>query len=316
VLLAALALLFGVCGCNVLNQLVGDMTRQTVDISQTISDSSTTSQYSLAVIADNVTIGAGQAQTIGPESVSYLSDPIEISRLQLGQVAFFLTYDIRNLGNRAANVVVSISPNDPSQPEIGITTIAVGAQQSANVGLDQTLDSTTRAIDTQLKEALNQLDGNAVAYVHFAVEGGDGDGVLIEQLGIAAPPSYLHTQHISAGLPSAVKIDRVYDTQFLGAMTNNGAAAAEVRFYLRRSDLVDTPDDPVGMAEVQPGETVTADQMLATGGSDLIQRAFDEVAGGDDVYYYLTIVSPQTIQFMGDDLRIDAEVEYELHPFA
>jgi hypothetical protein len=314
-MMTAAACLFCACGCGVIDNWVGDLTKRTVDASQDVADNSVTSAYWFAVLAEQVSISPGQTQTVGPESLNDICDPIKISRLQLGQMAFFLTYDIDNLGQEDATVVVSISPNDPSQPAVQIASIAVPAQQAANAGVNQTLDATAQAINAQLTAVLNQVDSNLNAYVHLAVEGGDGAGVLVKQLGVAAPPAYLHSQLLTdQGMNSHVKVVGVSDVQLLGAMTNNGAAAAEVRFYLRRASVVNTPDEPVGVADLQPGETVAGEQMLAADGADRVKAAFEQIADGDDVYFFLTIVSSQTVQFTSD-LQFDAHVEVELQPF-
>jgi hypothetical protein len=313
---AILCVMFA-CGCNVLNDLVGDLTEHTITVSQTIENDSVVSEYYFTPIAENILVAAGQTQIVGPCSLSSLADPIEISQLGLGQMAFFFTVQMANLGDAGATVLFAMSPNAPGQSAVGVTELHLSPQQSLTISPPQTLSGNVAAINGRLTSVFNQLDADQNIYLAIAVEGGDANGVLIQQIGIATPPAYLQTQKITADGLSAYRkdISRVYDPELLGGIYNNGAGVAEVRLYLRRSNEANQPDDPIGLADINPGDSVAGDQLIQAGGYDRIQQAFGEVMDGAIMNYYYTAISTQTIDITSDDLRIQAKVEIKIHPF-
>jgi hypothetical protein len=176
------------------------------------------------------------------------------------------------------------------------------------------LDQNTEAIHERIKAVFDLVDESFAVTPVVTVRG--GSGVNINQFRIWAPPTSLQTNELSdQSLSGKVKIDRIYDTQLLGSLTNEGAASTVVRIYLNNDDATDIQAGLVAEGVIDPGQTIQGADLEVDGAQDRAASELENYLGGDHVHYDIVMVSLMPIKVQADNLQLHAKVDVHAQIF-
>lgn len=304
-------------GCSAIEDMINDQTARTLDLSQQIQNKTAERSPHHATIVENLTIMSGQTITAPAVSAADLDEAIGVASGDLADTFFFLAARVRNLGSTAAKVDVALIPNDASGTAVYIAPIYVGANQTLDIDLQDPFITGADVINDRIVQVVSQLDENYLLVPVVALQGGSGAGVVVDQLKITALPTYLRHEDLSETSIGDYSnhIDRIYDTKLLGSITNLGAASAQIRMLLTEGEGDDAVSTLVAEAVLDPGQTITAEEMLVEGGNELIEKGLEAVVDGDTVFYDYAMVSLDDLVVKSNDLRVETKVDVSANIF-
>ncbi len=311
-ILSFLSLAVILSGCDVIEDIIAGETARTITIQQDLLNQTTERAARGVDLAGNVVVTSGQSGSLAPVSVGDLADAIDVATDGMGPVQFFLVASVSNRSSSAVTITFSMYPENDSSAQAEIVSFSLGAYQAAGFDTAVLSNASTAQIHQNLKSVFDLVDEDYTVVPVVTVQGGDANGVLINQYRIWTPPTYLRRDTLAGdSLPGAVEIDRVYDTKLQGAITNEGSAQTLVRIYLTEAGADQEAVDAGLVAEtiLSPGQTILGQDMVLEGAEDKVSAAFDSFADGADVYYSLVMMSTNQIDVSSDDLQLYAKVE-------
>jgi len=306
-------------GCGDMKDMLEKATQRTTTVEYGILDSQSDSDVKSVLVAEGVNLASGDTQAVGEVNIDSLSERIEVSRLGLGDVTFFITGRLRNEGHVPAFITLAVIPADgtvnPQPVEIG--TVTLDALEDLTLTKPGDMDQSFDSIHQKLKAVFDSLDARYLINPVLNVQGSSEDGVVVQWLKVAALPMIWTSQKIPAGVLSSYKdnLRNIYDATLKGSITNHGDDVAEVRLYLGDDKIVDPEADLVALAYVAPGETMQGFDMLVEGGAAKIKDTFESLADGKAMTRDFIVVSTQPLKVKGDKLRIEAKVVVGLNVF-
>jgi hypothetical protein len=306
VLFAALLLL--VSGCGAIDDMIQDATRRTISISSTIHDSTTDRDVKSAVVMKNISVTGGNVQLVAPVSVEGLSERIDVARLGLADVQFFLRGQIRNETGQTAIVTIGAAPEGKPDDAITLATVTLGPWRGLVLDTPADLGSAADAVDAALAAVLFKLDDTYSVFTAVKVDG-TGASVTVDSLKLAALPVYWKTDALEESSLESYKkhIEDIKDVTLAGTVTNRGAGFAQVNIFLTEEE------DPltttlVATATLAPGETIAGYDMMIDEAGGLIEDAFWGVVDGKRFDVDFVILSPDPFTVESDRLRIEASI--------
>lgn len=308
--------LFLVAGCGTIEDMIEGATARTIQVEQSIHNTTSERGAKSATVVEDLLLTNGQSRNLGPVSVSELADAIDVATLQIGATRFWMELDMRNRGNTAASVTLTLVSGGDGEV-IDVLTLPLSAGQNASVGAPTELTAASEAMHKRLLAVFDGVGEQYLVTPIVTVQGGDANGVYIDRVELCALPTYLRSELLSPDELSAYSrhIEGVHDAKLSGTMTNEGAAVAEVRFYLSGLEGLDPASDLIAQAYLSPGETIEGADLLLDGGEGRIEQAMEDVIDGDEKIYDFTIVSAAPIKVRSDDLRIEIAVDVEADIF-
>lgn len=300
-------------GCGEIEDMIEGATARTITAHQTVHNTTSERSPRSVAIADDIVMTNGQTRSLGAISLDEMTDPLEVSRMGIGSVFFYLRLAVRNRGNSAARLELSIAPNGTNQTAIVVAIYNLSAGQTLIV--DEPLTTKFGAtLHRNLKMIYDQLDDNLVIAPSLRVTGGDSSGVEIAQIKVAATPTYWRSEDYQSGKYEGYKdnIDGIHDAKLTGQMTNLSDGAAEVRIYVSVGDAIDLENDLIAQYVLQPGETVQGEDMLLEGGGERIKQTFKDAIDGDMARYDLSIVSAEPIAVDSDSLQLEIKIDVKV----
>jgi hypothetical protein len=303
--------IFLLAGCGSIEDMIEDATRQEITISRTVHDSTSERNVPSATVVEAVSLYNADSIAIGPVSIDPIADPIEISRLGLGNVKFYVRGDLRNQGNSPAVVTFKVIPNNaPGVAPVTIGTITVPAKSRLDLDLPGDMDQDAETIHATLQGVVHQLDDAYLVNPIIEVAGGGGDRIDVDAIRIAAVPTYWREGVLSpGGIGSFAKdVEDVNAGALMGDVTNKGTFFAEVSVFLTSEDADATETELLAHAMLAPGEKIAGFDMLVDDGKAMIEDAFWQMVNGKKVNFDFVVVSEQPLKVKSNNLRLQAEL--------
>ncbi|HPM76466.1 MAG TPA: hypothetical protein PK961_05190 [bacterium] len=300
-------------GCGEIEEMIEGATERTITAYQTVHNTTSERSPRSVAIAEDIIMTSGQTRPLGTVSLEEMTDPLEVSRLGIGTVFFYLRLAVHNRGNSAARLELSIAPNGANQTATVVAIFNLAAGQTLIVD-EPSATQFGAALHRNLTTVYDQLDDNLVIAPSLRVTGGDSSGIEIAQIKVAATPTYWRSENYQSGKYEGYKdnIDGIHDASLTGQMTNLGAGAAEVRIYVSVGDVIDSENDLIAHAVLQPGETIQGEDMLLEGGGERIKQTFKDAIDGDLARYDLSIVSAESIAIDSDSLQLEIKIDVKV----
>ncbi|HPQ70702.1 MAG TPA: hypothetical protein PKW95_16375 [bacterium] len=297
-----------ISGCGEIEEMIEEATERTVTIERTVLDNTKERDVKSVVVAESLELRYG-TQPAGAVNVEKLADRIEVSRLGLNDVRFYLEGQLRNKNSNPALVRISIIPNNSGEPiQIGSVTLA-GKEELYLHSLED-MDQSYETIHERLKSALHQLDTRYLINPVVQVEGDTDNGVAIYWLKLGAMPVYWMNEVMPSRSLSSYKdnLREIQDATLAGSITNHGEGYALVRLFLGTNEEVDPENDLIAEAMLAPGETRTGLEILVDGGAKKIKSAIKALINGNGLNRNFVIVSDTPLEVEGDNLAIKAKL--------
>jgi len=305
-------------GCTSIEDMIEEATQQDVTVSRTVHDSDSERGIKAATVVEAASITAGNFHSPGVVSIDLLAERIDVVRLGLADVRFFVKASVRNDSNVPAVVTFYAVPNgDPNGDPIAIGSLALNPNESARIENPGEMDQDAVTVDDNLHAVLDQLDENYEIIPAVLVQGSAAASVSVNWVQVAAMPAYLKSEDLSPGSLRTYgkNVKGIHECKLAGSVTNTGEEYADVQLFLNAG--VESDEEEILIAErfLGPGEEVTGLDMTVEGGDDAIKDAFKRMIKGDDAGFDYVIVSQQPLQVKGNNLRIQCKLTVEADIF-
>jgi hypothetical protein len=305
-------------GCNSIEDMIQEATQQTISISRTISNSTSERDIQSVTVAQGVMVAGGQAIPAGVASVDKLAERIEVTRLGLAEVRFFVRAYVVNNSKLAAFVTLYAIPNAEGTGEpMPIGSIALAPFEKREIMNPGDMDQGADTIHENLKAIFLSLQDDYELNPIIQVQGSNSQGVTADYVQLSAQPVLWDSELMSPGsLPSFKKnVKRVYDAKLEGSITNYGENVAEVKIYLTTDPEADLEDNLLAEAFMAPGETLAGFEIEVEGGGDKIKNAFEAMIGGQKLSQDFVVLSDDPFSVKCRNLRLHAKLVVEADIF-
>jgi len=299
-------------GCGDIEDMIEKATERTISIERTILDSTSERSVKSVTVVESIKVQHNDTYEVGMISIDDLAERIEVSRLGLGEVRYFVRGHIYNLSNEPALLRLTVIPNSEagelSPVEIGSITLA--PQEELYLEQMGEMDQSGETIHQRLQSVFHNLDERYLIDPIIQVEGDMEKGVHVSWLKLSALPVLWRTEAVPAGPLSSYKKNfrNVYDATLAGSITNKGTNLAEVSIYLGIGEEVDPEADLIAHAFLAPGETLHGFELLVEGGAARIRDSIEAMIEGETVHRDFVVVSTEPLTVKGKSLRLEAKV--------
>jgi hypothetical protein len=310
--------LIALSGCGDIEEMIEEATQQNITVTRTIHNSNSERDIKTATVMEAVSVAPGQAMAAGAASVDKLSERIEVSRLGLGEVRFFVRGHIRNLADTPALVTLSAIPNNNAAlGEVNIGTITLLPGEDLRLENPSDMDQNSDSIHENMAAIFHNLDNDYTVNPVVEVQCAGNGGVIVDWVKFIALPTYWRTGELSpGGLMSYKKnVERIYDAGLEGSVKNTGDYLAEVLVYISDGKEIDPENDLIGHAFLEPGEKAEGFEILQSGGATKIKNAFKNMVNGQAMVYDFVVVSEQPLKVKSRNLRIKAKLTVQADIF-
>lgn len=305
-------------GCTSIEDMIEEATQQDITVSRTVHNSDSERGIQSATVMEAATISSGHYHTPGVVKIDTLSERIDVSRLGLAEVRFFLKAHIRNESNWPAVVTFyAIANQDPDGDPIAIGSLSMSPNETVKIENAGELDQDALTVHANLASVFDQLDENYEIIPAVLVQGPASANVTVNWVQVAAMPVYLRSEAFSTGSMRSYKnnITDIHKCQLAGSVTNTGDEFADVKLYLTAGADEETVETLVAKRFLGPGEEITGKDMTIEGGNDEIKSAFKRIIAGDDSGFDYVVVSDQPLSVKGNNLRIQCKLTVEADIF-
>ncbi len=307
-----------VSGCTDIEDMIEEATKQEITVSRTIHNDTSLRNFKSATVMEAVSVNVGSSLAAGAVGISTLAERIEVSRLGLGEVRFFIKGHFRNQSEHSALVTISAIPNgDPGGQPVVIGTVSLSAGETFQLENPNDMDQGSETIHENLSAVFCNLDEAYLVNPIVEVQGAASGKVAIDWIKFSALPTYWRVGDLSPGSLVSYKknVKRVYKATLEGAVINNGDQLAEVRVYISQGKEIDPEDDLIAHAFLEAGEKIQGFEMLLDGGATKIKDAFENMVEGTAMTYDFVVVSKQPLEVKSKNLRIQAKLSVEADIF-
>lgn len=310
-----------VAGCGAIEDMIQDATARTFTVSRTIHDSTSDRSFKSVLVIDELTVRSGGYKAGGAVSLEELADRIDVSRLGLADVDFFLRGSLENRSSQMAFVTVAAVPNGQLDQVVELGTLTLGPRQLLRLEGPNDAGAAAAQINANLADLLGQLDDTYQVNVVIDVNSAGAEGVLVHQLRIAGQPVYLRSREIDAdGVDDhGGKLTGIHGATLTGTVTNAGNGPAEIYVYLALENEGGSDLEPryVLVAEtlLDPGATAAGEDMMIEEAGANIESAFKRLIDGQTVAYAFVAVSDEPLTIHSDNLRAEIKIDVEADIF-
>jgi len=267
---------------------------------------------------EDVAVALGDRVAAGAVDISKLSERIDVYRLGLGEVRFFVKGYMRNHSDSPAFVTLSAVPNNSAdgQPEM-IGTVTLQAGEALELTNPSDMDQGSETIHENLAAVFGALGEGYVINPIVEVQGANQGEVIVDWIQLSALPAYWRTGILSpGGLTSYEKnVKRIYQAMLEGSVKNRGDQLAEVTVYISPKGATDMEESIIAHAFLEPDEKLQGYEMLVEGGATRIKEAFEKMVSGEDMHFDFVVVSEQPLAVKSRNLRIQAKLTVEANIF-
>ncbi len=304
-------------GCGSIENMIEKATEREVTFYNTILDSEKDGDVKAVLVAHNLDARLGHIAATGEKEVSDLTDQIEVARLGIGEVCFYVKGRLINQGHLAATVRLFVAPGASADnlPAVEIGSVTLRGIEDYTLEKPGDMDQDAADVHERLSEVFFSLDDRYLVNPVIVAQGNGEDGVYIEHLELAAVPVLWRTRALETSALSGYSenIRELKEATLEGSITNNGTDLAEVRLYLSRN--ADEVGELVAQGYVQPGQTLHGYELLAEGGEGQIKKAMKSMIEGDGVRSDFIVVTSNPMLVSGDRFRLQATVIVGLDVF-
>ncbi|NLH50212.1 MAG: hypothetical protein GX444_16655 [Myxococcales bacterium] len=308
----------GLTGCNSIEDMIQEATQQTVSVSRTISNTTSERDIQSVTVVEGVNVAGGQAIPAGVAKVEKLADRIEVTRLGMAEVRFFVKAYVENNSKLAAFVTLYAIPNAEGIGEpMPIGNITLAPFEKREVVNPGDMDEGADTIHENLKAIFLALGDDYELSPIIQVQGSNSQGVTADFVQLSAQPVLWDSDLMSPGsLPSFKKnVKRVYDAKLEGSITNYGANVAEVKIYLTIDPEAPLEDTLLARAFLAPGETLAGYEIEVEGGGHMIKNAFESMIEGQKLVQDFVVLSEDPFSVKCRNLRLHAKLVVEADIF-
>jgi len=298
-------------GCGDIQEAIEDYTSRTISISHTIYDQTAERSGRSQEMVEQAVVRAGTPQSPGLIDLSEMLDPIAVSQMEMGEVWFYFKADVYNQGGVAADLKLILIPNSLDDSPITVGTIALAPYERLSIERPADFGAAAATVNQRIKEAVALLDEELNLLPVLVLQGGNAQGVLVEDLVLAASPVYWRSKELGNTSLSSYEeyFDGVHDTKLTGTVTNLSDYPAEIRIYLAVEDDEDLADNLVAEYILEAGETIAGEDMLVDDAKNQMEEAIEDAIKGKMVNVDFVIVSAQPVNVKTDELKIKAQID-------